>query len=404
MADVDDVVEKKPETTKSTTTKTISETLNLYGDSGKKSTQQTQSDELAISEEENIRLSNHLLREVRVEAQEIIRILDECTAGNLDIRSHLSEFESSKKDIDERINKFQNMSSTAKELDDSNSEIFNLWQLAKGSPYFVAKKDSDMFVKPDQEKDRLRELNLLKERLARIIFLIEYHTGIERINSFIRDARPGYALPFHSIFEDEMKSPEDRQKILNLYSLRPKKIRNGIIDPVKGVILCYPEKTYEIALRCLALVAVFVLSFLFVNMMQPWLQDMIKTMPGVSENFQVSNNIRSCWTAMLIGLWGHVLVTGAKVSNVEFRQFPMPYGDWFYYFSARTTMIAYKIALSLFVFLSMYVLLMGRIGLMEAFLIGYSFDSVVELVGVSLEKRSSANVTAIKGRLDMASK
>lgn len=344
--------------------------------------------------------ANHLLREVRVEVQEVARILDEHVAGNLDIKSHLHELDSSKKDIDDRISDLKDNYLSHIPPVDYYSEIFNLWQMAEGSTYFHKSKRDEFLDKPEQE--RLREINILKDRLSRLLFLIEYATGKERINNWIKTSRPGYALPFHSIFEDEIKSLEDRQKILKLYSLQPKSILGGLLDPVRGVILCYPQRIWDRIIRHAIIVLFFVLSFVVVDQLGAILSapnnfGSLLGIEKINESF-----LLLCWTMMLIGIVGHVLVTSAKTSNVEFRQFPMPLRDWEYYLAARTTMILYKITLAIFIFLATFVLLKGKISLLEAFLIGYSFDSVVELIGVSLEKRSAASINVIKGKLGVA--
>lgn len=358
-------------------------------------------------DEKMLTCANHLLREVRVEMQEIVRVLDEHLAGNLDIKSHQTELDSSKVDIDNKIADLKNNYLCHMAPVDFYSEIFNLWQMVQGSPYFVQTKRDELLDPSKSEQDRLREINLLKNRLSRLTFLIEYSTGIERINSWIQGARPGYALPFHSIFEDEMKSAEDRQKMLNLFSLQPESILGGLIDPVKGVILCYPQTPADRALRHVMNLLFFVLSFFLVYQIGTMLSgpSNIGTLLGIDlsgTGKPDANFLLLSWTAMLVGIGGHVLVTGAKVSNVEFRQFPLPLRDWEFYLSARTTMILYKTTLALFVFLSMFVMLKGEIALMDAFLIGYSFDSVVELVGVSLEKRSAGSVNSTKEKLGAA--
>lgn len=341
--------------------------------------------------------ANHLLREVRVEIQEVSRIIDEHIAGQLDIVSHKDILQTTKEEVSEKMNDLKNTYLNKLPPVDYYSEVINIWQLIETSPVFDSSKIEPL---SENTQNLLRELTLLKNRISRLSFLVVYITGKERLNNWIDGARPGYALPFHRIFEDEIGAEDDRQRILNLYSLQPEALNGGLIDPVKGVVLCYPSSKFDRLLRHILLLLFLVVSFVAVYGFASLLTDegVLKGALEIPKEPTVSFLIMS-WSALLIGILGHVLITGAKVTNVEYRQFPLPLRDWGFYLSSRTAMIVYKITLALFVFLSMFVLLEGEMKLLEAFLIGYGFDSVIDLVGVSLEKRSSVNIKVLKEKI-----
>ena len=307
--------------------------------------------------------------------------------------------QSTKKEITEKLTKLETVYLIKLPPKDNYSEIINIWQIVATSPILDSSEIDNLST--NTKPDLLRELTLLKNRISRLSFQIVYITGMERLNNWIALSRPGYALPFHRIFEDEIESEDARQRILNLYSLKPELLKGGLIDPVKGVVLCYPLYNLDRLLRHIMILLFLIVSFAAVYAFTSLLT-------GAEETFKASLDIKDmpstsflimCWSALLIGIGGHILITGAKVTNVEYRQFPLPLRDWDYYLSSRTTLIIYKITLALFVFLSMFVLLKGEIGLLEAFLIGYSFDSVVELVGVSLEKRSAGKINVFKEKI-----
>lgn len=353
---------------------------------------------------------NHCLREFRIEIQEIVNIIDQHTAGQLNIVDHVEELQKSANDANNKIKEFSEVHLPAfDEPRDLDSEILHYWQLASCSPFLNAKNSQQNEQSSDSsdEQNRLRELNQLKSRLKRLIFLIGYSTVMERLNEWISLTHVGYALPFHRIFEDEIESADDRLRILQMISLVPKMIKGGLVDLTRGVVLCYPLSWWDRLIRNLIVFLLLVLSFTLV-----WGFSVILQSPderalfGLTDGTAVTQPaiLLKNWTALLLGIGAHILVAGAKLTNAEFRQFPMPLRDWSAYLSARTSTLIYKIVLALLVFIAMYLSLKGDMKLFDAFLIGYSFDSVVELLGASMEKSAGNKLTTFKDKLGVGGK
>ncbi len=352
---------------------------------------------------------NHCLRELRVEIQEIVRIIDQHTIGQLNVINHLHELQQSATDAEARIEKLKTVYIPRLKRKDIDSEIIHLWQLASNTPFLDARKSQQLtqLDSPPKDQDHLRELNYLKTRLMRMIFLIGYTTIMERLNGWIRVSRAGYALPFHPMFEDEIESVEDRQRILQLFSLKPGDIQGGLVDLSRGIVLCYPIAFWDRLVRHLIVILLFLLSFALIW----WFSDILShssdllTTLGMDKAKPPQPNLLSIyWTALLLGIFAHLLVAGAKQTQAEFRQFPMPLQDWGYYLSARTSTFMYKMALAFLVFVAMYLSLKGEMKLFDAFLIGYSFDSVVELVGASMEKSANTKLAAYTEKLGVGGK
>lgn len=448
---------------------------------------------------------NTLLREIRVELQGINRILQRHLVGEIDLQDHIDELRQSRDDIRDRVDSIQKLHQSLNYvLKDALYEVVNLWQLAEKSRVFdvtsgepgadeeapdaafagssgqghyrprppdpdeggkakgrleqggeptrrsadvppAAKTSGGKGERPDEQK-YLREINLLNNRVAKMLFYIAYLTGKERINNWLQKARPGYALPFHRIFEDELESVEERQKILNLYSVSPKSFDSGWFDASRGVVICSPKSPWIMALRFFVLVAVFALCTVLAAGLGWKVQDLpgntstsyggtvlqwiVQSTGGGKEDTGKASGSSATgdetatpgsaagdtgdftypdrwgtsfvWAALIIGIFAHVLIAGAKRTDAEFRQFPLPMGDWFIYLSARTSALQYKLVLALLVFAAALVGQQGQVTLLDAFLIGYGFDSVVELLGTSMENTAGNRLAAYKQKLGLS--
>ena len=353
------------------------------------------------TEDELKKIRNSILRDIRVEIEEVVLLIEQHVAGEIDIFRHINELEDSGKDVHKLVTEISknHLEKIDRLRRDTYSRIINIWELTEKNPFFTTAKALEL-QDPKKEQERLRELNVLKSRLERLTYYLVYATGMERINNWIDAARPGYALPFHAIFEDELKKEDDRNRMLGLYSLSPVGMHGGLVDVARGIILCYPKSPWDRFIRhlinILQLVLWFALLITGTQLLITYGADFGFNMKPLSEFSLIPT-----WSALLLGILGHGLVAGAKQPAASFRQFPLPLSDWGFYLTARTSVLIYKSALAFFVFWAMYLSLNGEIGLSEAFLIGYSFDSVAELVGLSLEKRAQTNITAIKDKLGL---
>jgi hypothetical protein len=83
-------------------------------------------------------------------------------------------------------------------------------------------------------QEQLLLLRLLDSQCWQIIYWCGYKTIPARLNEWIDGSNPGYAIPFHAVFENEVSDAEDRHKLLNYFALSPKEFQGGIIDPNSG--------------------------------------------------------------------------------------------------------------------------------------------------------------------------
>ena len=356
-----------------------------------------------------------LLRAARVEINEALHTIRRHLAGEIDIRKHLPELVKTKSEIDNYLDKQLKKwcAECAPCEQDTYQEIINLWQQCAYSGLFSAgtvdpdggkqngKPDNGAADVAEKQQAWLKELNFLRDRLEEIVYLIAYVTMPERLQDWVDGTRPGYALPIHKIFEDEIASSEKRTQIINLMSLEPLNLKGALIDPIRGVALCYPRGFMNQLARFVLVVALLAVSFVAVFHMVDTMRDIGLSWLGISKPEEIlsSHALMFCWLALLLGMVIHLLVGGAKIKTNEFWQFPMPLGNWWFYISARTSVLLYKIVLALVVFVAMFISAKGEIKLLDAFLIGYSFDSVIEILTASIDKQAAAKMSAYKEKL-----
>jgi hypothetical protein len=72
-----------------------------------------------------------------------------------------------------------------------------------------------------------------------MVFVIGAETIPSRLNDWLQKAQPGYYVPFHLVFEDEIPVPEDRLRLLNTLSWSPRVIQGGVVDAANGLIYRY---------------------------------------------------------------------------------------------------------------------------------------------------------------------
>lgn len=107
------------------------------------------------------------------------------------------------------------------------------------------------------------------------------------------------------------------------------------------------------------------------------------------------------WLALLAGIVVHVAVATSKrlQSQAELPP-PLPMGDIPRMMSAKFGQLAFKVLLALIgLYGSVFLTGLATFTGLQAFLTGYSLDSVVELFGSSVEQRSNAQAASLKQQL-----
>jgi hypothetical protein len=254
-------------------------------------------------------------------------------------------------------------------------------------------------------------MNMLKKRIRKIIYLISYLTIPERLNEWLMGARPGYYIPFHIVFEDELPTKEDRDKLLERLTYAPRALKGGLINSGTGLVYRYSMNVWKRLLSIIELLAIFALATFIIyhisdlSVANSSLQVFGWKIPlPYIEKWPISAGFQSTvllgWIAILLGVLTHAAVGSAKRSQGEGLPPIYAMSDLSRYIDARFGLLVRKLLLAL----------VGLFGLMfttdavtplNAFLVGYSLDSVVELFGTSLEQKSASQVTTLRKQLDI---
>ncbi len=244
-----------------------------------------------------------------------------------------------------------------------------------------------------------RDLNMLDSLSAKMVFQIGMLTVPARLNRWLEQARTGYYVPFHEVFDDEIPSYDDRVRILKFLSWSPRTIQYGLVDASTGLIYRYGRSglgRIGSLLLVVALVVAVSVGVMLTASLTTWVP-----VPGWPFVPAEGPRLLGLWLALLAGIVVHVAVaTGKRLQSQSELPPPLPVGDLPRLMSAKFGQIMFKIVLALIgLFGSLLVTGLGTMTGFQAFLIGYGLDSVIELFGMSMEQRSTAQITTLKQQL-----
>ncbi|MDD2902681.1 MAG: hypothetical protein PHU44_09645 [Syntrophales bacterium] len=163
-----------------------------------------------------------LLGELRAELLELQIFLNRVRKGEADIKTYSGYVTKTKKDIDDLIGQLTDGSSIR--------HIKNIWEQISFCPLLLA-PNSDF---PAQQQ--LHHLNLLDHQIQALLKEIARLTIPTTLNDWLAKERPGYYIPFHLVFADELPNAEDRTNLLRDLSFAPKTLADGVIDTANGLI------------------------------------------------------------------------------------------------------------------------------------------------------------------------
>jgi preprotein translocase subunit SecG len=318
---------------------------------------------------------------VRTEMQDLKAVLDNIQAGSATLGYYAAYIRKTMADIQVIMTN----------LPDSEQirSLQNTWEQLQANPLLTTPEAAL------EAQDQLHYLNLVGQKVSRIEFLVGYITIPERLNSWLSSARPGYYIPFHQVFEDEIPSPADRTKILNFLTWSPNSIKGGLVDPVSGLIYRYSENPRERMKSIWLLILVLLLApvLLAIACYLP-----IPNWPLQQSQFPI---LLGGWVTILIGVIVHIAVGTLKQNQ---RQGGLPpvfaLGDLSLLIDARSGNILQKILLTLIgLFGLTFALGINNVTPLNAFLVGYSLDSIIELFGNNLEKQVEAQTAIFKRKV-----
>jgi hypothetical protein len=341
------------------------------------------------------------LREARAELEDLQGILDSIRRGKTIIPTYADYIETTKDNLRELMAEV-NAQGAPEELGNKTHAIRHLnnaWEQMQVSPLLAQPKANyDL-------QQQLHYLDLLDDQIHRFIYQIGELTIPKQINEWLKITRPGYFIPFHEVFADDLPRQEDREQVLKMIALTPRLTPGGFVDVENGRIYRYSTNPWRRLLSLgmlvlgLAMATGIVAASTYLNV-EGWPlspKDLPKMM--------------TAWAAVLIGMGVHIVVGSAKRSKTQ-NGMPSVLMDLILIIDARFGEIAMKLLLGLIGLFGLVIISTSRapqLGLLNqltaltqvtplnAFLVGYSLDSILELFGTNLEGTSQVKSLMRKG-------
>jgi hypothetical protein len=293
---------------------------------------------------------------------------------------------------------------------DTIRHLHNLWEQIRGCP-LIANPSG-----PYEVDEQLHHLAMLEQQCRNMVLEVGYATIPYRLNEWLDRARPGYYVHFHSVFEDELPDYDDRVKVLKHLAAAPESVDGGLIDVDDGLVYRYSPRWWSrlvsIAIIIIAFVGATALV-IFSSLLQtgipfggflglPVWTVQVPTWPFGAQTLSI---FLPGWIAVILGVIVHVGVGAAKRKQAQGGLPPViALGDLPLHLDAKLGQILLKLFLALFGF---YGLVFGagidNVTILNAFLIGYSLDSIVELFSSSIEQRAQAQTALLRQQLGVTS-
>lgn len=321
------------------------------------------------------------LRELRAEVQDLGNLLNHVRNGQAILKTYAGYIQKTRTDIDALMEELSG--------GDTLRHLSNAWEQMSANP---------LLVDPEQDfaaQDQLHHLSLLEEQIHTVIFLVGLLTIPSRVNHWLQKARPGYYIPFHLVFEDELPLAEDRLRLLNFLTWSPETLKGGIVDTANGLIYRYSENpTARLASIGLAALGLIVSVLLVIGSSRLAVQGW----PLQQGHLPM---LLAGWGAVLAGVVTHMGVGNVKRSQQQGGLPPiLSLGDLPLLIDARVGQILFKLLLALVGFFGLvFASGIQELTAMNAFLVGYSLDSFTGLFVSSVEQRATAQVASLKQQL-----
>jgi hypothetical protein len=328
------------------------------------------------------------MRLLRAEAQDLRTVLADVRRGGIPLPRYVDYIRKAYGDMDALV-------TSIGDEDDCVRHVRNAWEQMRTC---VVMREPDQQLEPQLQ---MQLLNLLDVQARRIIYWTCYRTIPDRLREWLRETQPGYAIPFHAVFEDELPEAEDRQRILNYLACTPEALKDvgGLVDPDNGLVYRYdPSPTrrwWSLAEIGVALVVLTALVVAAGSMVAPPLQP----------NWNVRTLLIG-WLAVLVGVVVHAAVGMAKRLRAQSANpAVLPVGKAMILLNAKEGTILLRSTLALIGFMALaYASTIpepAHFGsfMLNAFLVGYSLDSVIELFGTGMDQRAAALQSTLKAQL-----
>jgi hypothetical protein len=335
------------------------------------------------------------LRQLRTEIQDLQDVLAAIRRGEIPLAAFTPYVTQTVSEVATLMQGLQSM----EQSEEHGDAIRHLCNILEQMKCCLVLADPDSHLTTDQQ---LHYLNLLDVQCRKFVFQVGALTIPSRVNMLLRNARPGYYIPFHAVFEDELPNFDDRMRVLNHLTWQPIIVEGGLVDSSTGLIYKYATSHHWKAIACLILVVV--IEWLILGLIRGPYYLLQAGFPIVPPPGIFTFAYVSLWGAVLAGVIFHIVVSTTKRMQAEPGRPPViALGTLFPLINAKLGRILYKLLLTLIGFIGLvFVVGPDKATLLNAFLIGYSLDSVVELFGASIERQASAQATLFQKQLGMA--
>ena len=308
-----------------------------------------------------------------------------------DLRATLASVSRGDASLDRHVKYFKH---TKTEIDRLLTSLPDSERLCHLSSSWAQIKDCPLLACDDAKNVTAHEhtelLNILELKCRQFVYWCSYWTIPDRLQTILNDTRPGYTIPFHALFEDDIPDIVDRQKILNYLAWSPNKLKNGLVDPESGLVYRYEEKGYKRVLSLLWLLLALVISTGIVA-------GGGLLLPLIDTKQAPQSDVLLGWAAVLTGTLVHVgIVTTQHLRTRGVNAGALPVSILPIIVNARLGQLMLKIGMALVAYTALAYATTHALHndfntfLLNAFLIGYSLNSVLDLLGMGMDQRASA--------------
>jgi hypothetical protein len=324
---------------------------------------------------------NQRLREVRDRVQDLRTLLSSARNGDITPTELAGAIERTRDEVTNLLRGIPGAEPVRR--------IVSLWAQVEAIP-LAHDPDAAFSV-----QEYLRQLGVLEALCRKIVFQVGLITIPERVNEWLRLARPGYYIPFHDVFADELPDLEERVKMLNYLAWAPRVLTGGLVNVEMGLIYRYSQNPMHRYLTAVGVALAFVAaSGLIVAACHLPLSDW-PLQPTRLGTLLVG------WAAVLVGVLVHIGISTTKQVQLQGGRPPIiALEDALLWINARFGYILFKLLMALMGFFALaFTTGADKVTPFSMFLVGYGLDSVIEIFGISLEQRAATRLGALKRRL-----
>ena len=244
--------------------------------------------------------------------------------------------------------------------------------------------------------ENLRRVKVITELSRQIVFQCAFLTIPSRVNEHLILLRPGQSLDFHENFRDELPEVNDRTEVLKFLSSHPIAI-SGIVDIERGVILCIARNRWRRRLSSL-LIAFAMLVGAGLLTTACWVGRSLNS-PSWPFKPEHCDGIMIAYLFVLLGGAGHIVIAALKQERAATAKTLQALEDWLLWIHVKERAILVGIFYLWIALFGYAWIKQGAVDWATAFFIGYSIDSIVDLVLQRFDKAISTGTESIKKQL-----